>query len=382
MALSAEDRLAKANIALMGHKETMQYTGLLMCGELQLKEGVPTACTDGYNVWFGREFVESITQPELVGVLLHEARHKMFQHGWLWSGLRRENAQLYNIAADFIVNDEIMELSQQYPQFIALPKGCLYDKKYHGWSTLEVYNDLKKQSENEEGGGGGQGPLDEHDWAEVSPDEVAKRTDEIAQAIRQGALLAGKLGGNKDRMAEFMEAQHDWRTSLEQFMTEVSAGSDYQTWSRPERRWQASGEYMPSSLSESMGALGLGIDTSGSIGGPEVAAFLAHMRLMFNAVTPEALHVVECDATVQSHEIYGPDNITELEAKSSVRGGGGTDMGEVVRYFTNNNIKLEALVILTDGYTPWPEELHCPTLWAITSKGITAPNGVSIYIGD
>ena len=376
MALSAEDKLTKANIALMGHKATMQYTGLLMCGELQIKEDIPTACTDGYNMWFGREFTDTLTNQEVAGVLLHEARHKMFQHGWLWKNLRKENHQLYNIAADYIVNDEIMELSKQHPQLIALPKCALYDAKYKGWSTLEVYNDLKNN-----GKGGGQGEsFDEHEWREISPEEQAKRANEVDQAIRQGAILAGKLGGDKDRMAEFMEVRHDWRTSLEQFLTEVSSGSDYQTWARPERRWQASGEYMPSSVSESMGAMGLIIDTSGSIGGAEVAAFLAHMRAMFHAVNPEVLHVLEVDADVHSHEIYDVTNVQELDTKSAVRGGGGTDMGIGVKYFADNNISLAALVVLTDGYTPWPTELHCPTLWAITTKHIKAPVGVSIHV--
>ena len=183
-------------------------------------------------------------------------------------------------------------------------------------------------------------------------------------------------------MAEFKVVKVDWRDPLEQFMTELGAGADYMTWARPDRRWQASGQFMPSSISESMGVLGLVIDTSGSVHGELVSTFLAHMRSMFYAVNPSALHVVECDAEVTSHEVYDMSNVSELDAKLKVRGGGGTDMRVALRYFKDKGIHPEAIVVLTDGFTPWPNKVDCPVLWAITTPNLSAPIGVTIHIEE
>jgi hypothetical protein len=53
-------------------------------------------------------------------------------------------------------------------------------------------------------------------------------------------------------------------------------------------------------------------------------------------------------------------------------------------YLKDKRITPEAIVVLTDGYveSDWGGNWEAPTLWAITSKGITSPHGKSIYLGD
>jgi hypothetical protein len=42
----------------------------------------------------------------------------------------------------------------------------------------------------------------------------------------------------------------------------------------------------------------------------------------------------------------------------------------------------ECVIMLTDGYVgTWGNWKH-PVFWGITSKNITADNGVSIYVGE
>lgn len=406
MKLSPEDKVVKARIAYMEHKETMQYAGLTMIGNVIMSDAVPTAGTNGRDVMFNPEFVEGLTQQQVVGLIMHEDGHKLYQHGSAWERIRKEDPMLYNCAADYVINIEINDLAQKYSNFIAMPaEDALVDEKYRGWSTAEVYADLKKNGNKKHGipkggfpkievhvvcghqgdpsqGDGPKGQFDSHNFGALTDEQAKKLTEEVDNAIRQGALMAGKLGGNADKMGEMKEVKVDWREPLEQFMTDVSKGTDYMTWARPDRRWQASGTFMPSSISESMGVLGLVIDTSGSIFcTPElVSEFLAHMRAMFYAVNPTALHVVECDSEVTAHEVYDESNVHELDAKLKVHGGGGTDMCVALDYFKDKNINPEAIVVLTDGYTPFPTELTCPTLWAITESHIHAPIGVTIHV--
>lgn len=403
MKLTPEDKIVKARIQYMEHKETMQYSGLTMIGSVSMSQDIPTAGTNGRDVIFNPDFVEGLTLQQVVGLIMHEDGHKLYQHGSSWEKLRKQDPMLFNCAADYVVNLEIYDLAKKYPNFIQLPASeddCCIDEKYRGWSTYEVFHDLLKNGNEKQGipkggfpkatvvvvgqgdGNGPKGQFDTHTFGELTEEQSKKLTEEVDSAIRQGALLAGKMGGNADRTAEMKSVKVDWREPLEQFMTELSAGTDYMTWARPDRRWQSSDEFMPSSRSESMGVLGLVIDTSGSVYGELLSTFLAHMRAMFYAVSPSALHVVECDAEVTSHEIYDADNVADLDAKLNVKGGGGTDMRVALKYFRDNNIKPEAIVVLTDGYTPFPDALDCPTLWAITEPRIQAPVGVTIHVED
>jgi predicted metal-dependent peptidase len=70
----------------------------------------------------------------------------------------------------------------------------------------------------------------------------------------------------------------------------------------------------------------------------------------------------------------------KLAARRELRGGGGTDMRVALNYITKQGIDPSAVVVLTDLYTPFPKELSHPTLWVSTTKGITAPCGVTTYI--
>ena len=326
---------------------------------------------------YGRAFVEGLTDQELVGLVLHENLHKCYQHAILWKHLWKEDAQLANMAADYVINLEIKDLESAHRDFIKLPGKGLVDEKYRGMDTGEVFRALQEEGDE---GGGGEG-LDEHDFDQLTEEEQASVGKEIEQAIRQGALMAGKMGGDESRvLGQLTQPKIDWREQLREFMTAVSQGHDDSTWRRPNRRWLGQDLYLPSSIAESMGPLVIGIDTSGSVSGPMVSAFLSEVVGICNNTSPELLHLVECDATIQSHKIFDSASLSEVETITELHGGGGTDMRVILDYVEKNNLKPEAVVILTDGYTPFPETIQYPTLWAITEKNITAPVGVTIHL--
>lgn len=375
--LTAEQRIQRAHVRLMGHPSTLAFSGLLMVGTSEVREDIPTAMTNGRDVYYGRSFVESLTDQELTAVVLHEALHMAYQHAYLWKHLWKEDAKLANMAADYVINLEILDLSKKHRDLLQLPQCALVSEEYRGMDTGEVYRRLKDQGED---GSGGEG-FDTHNFDELSEEEQQQVGAEIDQAIRQGALLAGKMGGEESRLlGELTAPKIDWREQLREFMSAVSQGHDDSTWRRPNRRWLGEDLYMPSSISESMGSLVVGIDTSGSVTGEMVAAFLSEVVGICQNVKPEVLHLIECDATIQSHKVFDQGSLDQLGAITELHGGGGTDMRVIFRYIDQQNIKPEAIVILTDGYTDWPGELPCPTLWVITDRYIQAPVGTTIHL--
>lgn len=377
MNLTAELRIPRIHVRLMGHVATMAFSSVFMVGESKIDDSIPTACTNGRDVIYGRGFVDSLTDQELAAVVLHENLHKCYQHAYLWKHLWKEDARLANMAADYVINLEILDLSKKHHDLLQLPQCGLVDEQYRGMDTGEVYRRLKDQGED---GGGGEG-FDVHNFDELSEEEQQQVGAEIDQAIRQGALLAGKMGGEESRLlGELTAPKIDWREQLREFMSAVSQGHDDSTWRRPNRRWLGEDLYMPSSISESMGSLVVGIDTSGSVTGEMVSAFLSEVVGICQNVKPEVLHLIECDATIQSHKVFDQGSLDQLGAITELHGGGGTDMRVIFRHIAQQNIKPEAIVILTDGYTPFPEELPCPTLWVITERYIQAPVGTTIHL--
>ena len=129
-----------------------------------------------------------------------------------------------------------------------------------------------------------------------------------------------------------------------------------------------------------MGALVVGIDTSGSINGELVSRFLSEVVGICNSVRPECLHILDVDAEVAKHRIFTQDQLHLVANIDRLHGGGGTDMRKIFEYVDNNNLKPEAIVVLTDGYTPFPTHSNYKSLWAITSRDITSPIGSTIHV--
>ena len=359
--LNATQRIEKAHVSIMGHDATRAYSSILMVGSVTVCPKTKTAYTNGRDCVYGEAFVGKQTDAELIGLVLHENGHKYLQHAFLWKHLWAMNSKLANIAADYVVNLEIQDISKQHPSFVQLPKGALVDEKYRGMDTQEVFNLLQKEGDGDkpdDNGDGGDEGFDEHDFSSLSQEEIEELAEEMDQAIRQGALLAGKQGGDVPRsFKDLMASKVDWREQLREFITAISAGKDDSTWRRPNRRWLQHDMYLPSTISQTMGKMCVVVDTSGSISTELVSRFLSEIVSICDTVTPEQLHLICCDAQVASHDVFDPTTYPELAQIREFRGGGGTDMPEALRYIDKNNIDPVLTLVLTDGYTPWPSTL-------------------------
>jgi hypothetical protein len=51
-----------------------------MLGKTMVDDDTPTACTNGRDTWYGREFADKLSDKERRGVILHENLHKAFRH--------------------------------------------------------------------------------------------------------------------------------------------------------------------------------------------------------------------------------------------------------------------------------------------------------------
>jgi predicted metal-dependent peptidase len=366
----------------MKSPQFVAYSGILMIGKTEVDDNIPTACTNGKDVKFGRGFVASLNDPQLRGLILHEAKHKMYRHLLTWKHLHNQDPMRANMACDYVINLEIKDESEKSNKFVVLPDGALIDEKYRGLNSAEVFALLPEQ----EGGIGGDGEgFDEHDWEgaeSLNDEEKTALAKEIDQAIRQGAILAGKVGGNIDRsFTDLMSAKVDWKEALREFVSSVSQGKDDSTWRKPNRRWLQHDIYMPSTVSESMGRVVVAIDTSGSIYGEVLNRFISEVASVMQNMNPEQVDLLYWDSEVAGHEVYGLNDADRMTASTKPKGGGGTSPSCITRYMAKHKIDPVCAIILTDGYVgnDWGGNWNCPTLWTITSD-IKSPIGQTIKI--
>jgi predicted metal-dependent peptidase len=377
------------------------YSGVFMVGKVEIKDDVPTACTNGRDVMYGRAFIDKLSESNVKGVILHENLHKAFRHTTMWKHLYDKHAQMANMACDYVINQMIVD-SDPHGHEVALPKEGLLDPKYRGMDSQQVFNDLMKQAKkgsvhvktvgdqagkdvpvDQEGNGEGMEGLDEHDWAgakEMDAKEKEALAKDIDQALRQGAILAGKMKGNVPReVTDALEAKVDWREAMREFVNSFCMDKDESTWRRPSRRWIDQDVYMPSLIGESVGRIVVAIDMSGSIGQAEIGQFLGEVRKICDTVKPEGIDLLYWDTDVCQHEKYEQDQLDNLLSSTKPKGGGGTDPRCIPRYIKDHKLKPECAVVLTDGYVNEWGKWDCPTLWGITTD-ITSPIGKSVRV--
>ena len=401
--LTPEQRLSKAVVDVMGKCHAL--AGIIMIGKREVvydhtqgkcdtsKMKVRTACTNGKDEWYSATFMEPLNDAKLRFVVIHESYHKMYRHLLTWKHLWAIDPQLANISMDHDINIKIMDEYGQDGWVEFIEGGCLnYD--FRGWGTAKIFWHLyeKKKgggnSGNPEDGDGGGTPLDDHDWEgaeEMDAEERRELEREIDEAVRQGDIIAGKSGsgGNRD-MQELLEPQLDWREVLRDFIQETCAGMDYSSYRRPNKRYLQSGDYWPSGVSDKVGELALHIDTSGSIGGRELAAFLTEVQSVCDTVHPDLVRLTYWDTAVCAVETYKVDEMGNLAQSTKPEGGGGTDVRCVPAYLKEHNLKPQASIVLTDGYIfgGWGEWDH-PVLWCMLDNKNAKPDvGKVVHIGS
>jgi predicted metal-dependent peptidase len=427
---STELKLLKARIQLLLNQP---FFGALALRLKLVQADIPTLATNGKVILYNPAFVDSLTPVELQGALAHEVLHCALGHHCR-RGTR--DRRVWNQAADYAINPIIIKNGLALPegvlndlQYTDLSAEEIYSRLLNndsggGSSTQSPQPNPSGSSQQQSAfqpatgpGGSSNGAPQPSPWTGNSqshgidkgtggddnnptPDpwsigEVLDATDDSGdpaseaetarqkhewniaaeQAVRSSNMCGHQPADVDRRLRESRESKQDWRAILRDFVA-ATIPSDYR-WSPPNRRFVASGLYLPSVHREGVGQIVIGVDTSGSIGDEELKQFAGEITAISDQAKPEAIHVVYCDAAVNGTQEFGPSEPVVLEAK----GGGGTDFRPVFQWVEANGISPVCLIYLTDlccyDY-PSPPPSY-PVLWVTDSRRI-APFGETVKI--
>ena len=351
----------------------------------------------------------------LAGDWVHEVMHLLRDHPVRWEDLRDAPGRhrVFNIAADALVNTDVADLGLPVlatdVTFATLPPaaGCT-----RSMATEEIYSRLlatmppaaaSNPSEAHDGsamqagsstegderdcGSGAGGP--QRGWEEPladgpddgSPDSARADIirEETAHQVRESARrgIGTVPGGLRVWADALLEPAVDWRKELRSVVSRRigrAAGVTDYAFTRLARR-RVPGFTLPGMVGAAPPRIAAVIDTSGSMGRDDLAQCLGDLLGLSRAVSADGtgITVVTCDADARRVGIVRtPGQVRDVE----LRGGGGTDMTVGIEECALMRPRPEVVVVMTDGYTPWPARapagLESATVIALLTTGDAA----------
>lgn len=137
------------------------------------------------------------------------------------------------------------------------------------------------------------------------------------------------------------------------------------SWSAENWCFLGLGLYRPSVVKSVVGEIVIVVDTSSSIGTEELNQFAAEITAIAEDTQPDVIHIVYCDAAVQSvQEVVPPEAVVLLPL-----GGGGTDLRPPFEWVEERGLLPACLIYLTDlCCRSYPEPPEYPVLWVTDSR--------------
>jgi predicted metal-dependent peptidase len=314
----------------------------------------------------------------LAGIVLHECLHPTFRHGPRAKAIGVDDHAHWNTAGDCEINYTIDAAG------VFLPSNGLRPHMF-GWSddgsAEEFYLQPRQKSQPQCSGGSGAGTPGPWELGDSLTDAhgspaPAGLTDLQAATVRLAVARGvkdandrrpGSVGGGILRWAREVDAppKVDWRDMLSGKLGRALAlyGSS-PSYARPSRRQSPGGLVLPVHRRRA-GRVALVLDTSGSMGDRDIGTILATVRdacLQLGKVW-----AIPCDGMASE-----PVEIRTLEAlEPFLRGGGGTDMR--IGIARAEELAPDAIVVVTDGGTPWPDVAPATPTTIVLTQDYGAP---------
>jgi predicted metal-dependent peptidase len=335
--------------------------------------------------------------PQLGAVLVHELCHLLRDHEQraVEVGVSDTQDVAWNIATDAEINDDLIAAGLSLPEDPVTPGN-------YGWpeaGLAETYFRLARQAASDspcrttrkpkkakgtaraaarsappdpECGSGAHGRPRTWDLSDdsgiptVGPEVAQLLRRQIAVDVTRHHRRAGGVPAGWLRWAEAtLRSTVDWRRVLadeiRRGLHRAAGRADF-SFARRSRRASVAGNIILPGTFRPSPDLALVLDTSGSMGPNQLAAALVEVDGILTrlGLAARRIPVLACDSEVGA--------LSKVVRASDVvlAGGGGTDMGAGIAAAARLRPRPQVVVVLTDGYTPWPR---------------SGPEGISVVVG-
>lgn len=384
-AISEDARLRVMAARIVAQARWPYLSTLLFNLKIVESHQLPTlAVDDGWRMYYSPSFVMEQTAEALATMVLHEALHCVNQHGPRFRALSqsRHLHVTWNFAGDVGINHVLDRAQMPWGDFEPLRFTHLSKFDVNPemgtekifFTIVDYYDEHPEEADQFTDCGsiiGGEArdyeiARSDTDNPAIKSDQQDVIRDQVAQEILKHAYSKGigSIPGELLRWAqELLEPTIDWRKALagafRTSLATVLGRRDY-VYTRPSRRQSAMriGNHeiiLPSMRKPAPPAIAIIVDTSGSIGNDEITLFLSEVDgiVKANGIS-QGVTVIPCDADIgEIQKLRSRGAITSLK----LSGGGGTDMGVGIAAAGKLRPTPKIVIVLTDGFTPWPTSL-------------------------
>ncbi len=344
--------------------------------------GVRILGETGVECLYYPPFVQKLPISELAVVIQHEIEHVIRLHC-----VRRAHRDpvLYNVAADMCVNGPWSSPRIGLPDRAGgrnlLPLGGKIIWIPTTWPhdlTAEAYYERLNALTAAQRKDLALGALaDDHSVWEQSTVTLEEARQTVHTIVREAEKQSrGRVPCHlTEAIARLQPPVIPWQSLLHQYLGR-HLGGRRRTWARADRRRPGFGR--PGVSRHAGGVINIVVDTSGSVSPGMLERFFSEI----DRVSRHArIFVLHWDTAYQGYGPYRPGDWRSL----TVRGRGGTDMASAFRWLGERGQRAETQILLTDGYTNWPDPGPYRFIAAIASKPsrVRPPEwGHAIYMGE
>ena len=315
-----------------------------------------------WRVYVDMEVARAWGVEATAAVLLHEAHHLVRDHHGRADRLpvTAGQARQWNLAGDAAINDDLVA------DGVALPDPVLpHHLGLEGGGLEEVYfRELLREHDgpgHESCGSGAGGPPLPVEIDGDPDDPAAPGVDDVdAGAIRRA--VAHDVVAARDRGApvspglarwaqDLLTPQVPWRrllrSALGRSVRSVSS-RPHPDWTRPDRRADSRPDFPQAGTRREHPEVAVVIDTSASMTPSLLSAAVTEINALLHRSGVGEVTVVVCDCTAAR-----PQRVRRL-GRLTLSGGGGTDLRIGIAAAAATRPAPSVIVVLTDGWTPWP----------------------------
>lgn len=379
--MTLEERITKARVVLMFYQPWFGQLANYL--NFKINNDIDTMAVDiNGNIFFNEEFVNSLSQEELTGVICHEILHLAFQH---LSRMGNRNPKIWNIAGDLKVNDEIIFNQSKFklPKMALVAQGNTIkigkakivniDTK----SSEQIYEEIINKNNSEDLKDIGMDTFvntnnNSSDKTKEKAGEWVQRVAVANEAFKdKGCIPAGIL----KELKKLDTPELKWHQIITQRLKLISSGK---TWKKPSKRmlpW-----YFPSKQKVKGLSCVVCIDSSGSMGEKELQKALTELWGLSQQFKAIKFWITCCDTELSEPFIVTTSTKKDL-LNIKLKGGGGTSFVPVFDWIKKENINPDCLIYFTDLYGDFPNTKPLyQTYWITESSNIQVPFGKKIKI--
>ncbi len=318
---------------------------------------------------------------EQEALLEHLLKHVLHLHP---CRRRERNPRHWDLACDLAINPTIENLPPEavLPHRFRLQEGLAAEEYYLALIQLPQLGD------QDNAGGGDQkrsnaeqisadqaaeqaelreaASVDDHQhWQEADRTPVSLAEQVVRQMVRNAAKKCQhEIPGELEKLIGNYLAPPmiPWQQILRQFVGTAGRTGRTSTWKRSHRRF---GHATPGVRKQQLLNLVVGIDVSDSTDTQPLREAFAHELLQIARGRQSRITTLYAGSRIQKIEKFtGAPHVAEV-----YRGGGFTDLRPVFDYARQMQPRPAAIIYLTDGYGPAPEQSDIPTLWVLSPDG-------------